>query len=336
MQPSGERNLTSLGWFFGAMVLLVLVRVGLSFVRLPTEFAIPASVFITALFIGLPVVALYRAAAARWTPGLAVGFLVGGLVLQFGLLALVRGPLKGTGLPEGIAAAFSQMGLGVWCVGLGALLATLLKEKNLILPVAIFLALFDIFLVLTPIGPVQQFMQKAPQVLETIAYQVPSIQTTAEPQMPRGAPVAPFAFVGPADFLFMGMFFIAVFRFAMRTQATLKWLLVALAIYLVIAVFVDVPVPLLVPIGIAVMLVNLPEFKLNKEEWASTALIAALGVGLIVWGATRPRPPAKQAAPSPTATAPALPESGGSPAPALPSPRPSGSPVAPAGTPGPR
>lgn len=318
--------------FFSVLAALAALTVALSYLQVPLSWARAATILITVIFIAGPILGLFRAGAHPWTPKFAALFLVAGLAVQFGLSAVVS-QLGGRGLAAIVLHAISQQGLPMWTVGLGALLATLLKDRNLLLPVSLFLALFDVFLVLTPSGITRTIMKVAPKLLPSVAHQVPSVQT----QAPTGTPVAPFAFVGPADFLFLGLFFVAIFRFGLRARATFLWLLVALAAYLLLAMFVG-PVPLLVPIGLTVLIVNLPEFKMTKEEWVSTAVVAALGIGLIAWSATRPRAvePAPQAVPSPSASGSALAGSASTPAPASPSPGPSASLRAPAGTPNPR
>jgi hypothetical protein len=149
-----------------------------------------------------------------------------------------------------------------------------------------------------------------------MAHKIPEVAT--EPTA-TGVPVGTFAHVGPADFLFMGMFFIALYRFQMRTRQTLIWLMVALAVYIPLA-FILGPVPLMVPIGLTVILVNLPEFKMTMEEKASTLIVTALGISIVAYAATRPRP-VEPAETSPTEPVQAPGGSGGSPAPASRGPR---------------
>ncbi len=269
--------------FFGTLGLLALLRVAMAYVLVPDSLRVPISLLITMAFVALPVIALFRAGSHSWTARLALGFALVGALLQFGLPLLM--PVE-RGLIAILIDAVSQQGLPMWTVGLGALLALMLKDKNLLLPVSIFLALFDIFLVFTPVGFVQVLMKKAPNLLPALAHRIPELAT--KPQE-TGVPVGTFAHIGPADFLFMGMFFVALYRFEMRTKQTFTWLLVALALYLPLALILG-PVPLLVPIGLAVLIVNLREFKMNKEETASTILVAALGVGIIIYAATRPKP----------------------------------------------
>jgi hypothetical protein len=282
--------------FFGTLTLLAVLRVGMAYFLVSETLRIPVSFLITVVFVALPILALFRAGSHPWTVKLGFGFVAVGMILQF-LLPFASPGEKG--FAPILIDAISQQGLPIWTVGLGALLALFLKDKNLLLPVSIFLALFDVFLVFTPVGFVQVLMKKAPNLLPAMAHRIPQVATT---QQETGVPVGTFAHVGPADFLFLGMFFVALYRFEMRTSATFKWLLVALAIYLPLVLVVG-PVPLLVPIGLTVLLVNIREFKMTLEEKVSTAVIAAIGIGIIVFAATRPRP-AEPAEPSPEATAP--------------------------------
>jgi hypothetical protein len=281
--PDSYRPKAGLAVFFAVLFSLALVRVVLSFLAVPLAWIPLASIVLTLVFIATPVLALFFAAAHPWKPKLAVAFVVGGMAAQ-GIFTLLAARVL-TGIPAAASAAVGQVGLIVWCVGLGALLATLLKDKNLLIPVSIFLVAFDIFLVVTPIGPTRMIMEAAPDVLPAVAWNLPEA-----PRTPTAGPVQPLAYIGPADFLFMGMFFIALFRFQMRTRQTLRWLIVALLLYVPLA-FIFGAVPLLVPIGLAVLLVNLREFRMNKEELASTALVVLIALALIGWGMTRSAPP---------------------------------------------
>jgi hypothetical protein len=184
----------------------------------------------------------------------------------------------------------SQAGLPVWAVGLGALIATVLTDKNMILPVALVLAILDIVLVLTPIGTVNQTLKKAPRIITTVALSVPKLQSTAEGERPAGAKLRTTGYAGPADFVFLSMFFVALYRFQMRTRETLLWVVPTLLMYLVLVGALSVPLPALVPIGLVVMLVNWKEFQLNKEEKLITFGFAALAAGLLFYGLTRPGP----------------------------------------------
>jgi hypothetical protein len=211
-----------------------------------------------------------------------------------------------------VLIAVAQGALACWCVGLGALLATLVKEKNIILPIAIFLAAYDFFLVLTPWGFTQALLKVAQPVFRKVAAQIPAVTSA-----PTHGVAAPQAYVGMADLVFLAMFFIALFRFRMRTRETLFAVIPALVVYLLIVLFFgDVSLfgfslsalPALVPIGLAVLLVNWREFQLSRDEKLSTVVLAVLAIGFLVFAATRPKPstlPKSPPGPSQRATAPA-------------------------------
>lgn len=268
------------------MALLALLSVGLAFVPVPGSWHDIVTGALSVIYISVPVFAMYRAGDHRWTPKFAALFIACGLVVHVGL-ALISSRLEDKGIASAIFVALSQTGLIIWCAGLGALLATLLKEKNLLIPVSLFLAAFDIFLVLTPIGPTQTILNLQPQVLPAIGWRIPAVSET-----PAFGPVAATAHIGPADFLFMAFFFVALFRFEMRTRETVLWLIPTLIAYMAV-VFAFGPLPALVPIGLCVLIVNWKEFRLTAQEWTSTAVVAVLGGLIVLWGATRPGPQAE-------------------------------------------
>ncbi len=267
--------------FFASLGVITALRVLLALVPFPLELVQPLTILATIIFIALPIFALFRGADYPWSAKLALGFVVGGLVVQFGLVYLIQ---KLSFIAAVVALAVSQAALIAWCVGLGGLLTTKLKDKNLLIPVTIFLGSFDLFLVFAPMGPTKLIMRAAPQLLPSIGYAIPKIV-----HAPTTAPVAPYAFVGPADFVFMAMFFIAIYRFDMRARATFYALVPTLLAYLTLSYFFGA-IPLLPPIAAVVLLVNLGEFKMTKEEKVSTLVVAVICAALLVWAATRPKP----------------------------------------------
>lgn len=283
--------------------------------------ALNASTVIVAVF------AIFFGANTNWKPSLAALFLVGGLALQ---VASVLATMRTSGQLAALSNALSQFALATWCTGLGALLATLVREKNLLIPIAVFLVLYDAFLVLSPVGPTAVAMQAAPQVLPAIALQVPIARS--------GPPVGKadvVGYIGPADLVFLGAFFVALFRFKLQTRRTLALMVPLLLLYLAIVLFTGVSLPALVPIGLALIVSNWREFHLSKDEWTSTAVIAALGLGLLIWGLTRPAPE-ELLEPSPKVAAPDVKGSAEKRAPTVPSPPLSGDQNAPGSTQGPQ
>jgi hypothetical protein len=314
------------------VVGLALLQILLGFAVIPFKVLPFVDLGLEMLYLAAPVFAIYRAANAPWTKWVAAAFLGGGILMQaVGLFLAIR-TFHGVGLAAGICTAFSQVGLQTWCVGLGALLATSIREKNILIPVAIFLAIFDMFLVLTPVGPTQAIMRHAPSILTHAGLIIP--RATASP---TGGVARIVANVGPADLVFLGAYFIALFRFKMRTRITLLAMIPTLIGYMFVVLFGHIALPALLPIGVVLLAVNWKEFNLTKDEKLSSAAVAALGVGLLVWGVTRPRPaPERQPGPGPTVGDQGSTESQSTPGKAGPGLLPSSGRSAPADTPSPQ
>lgn len=282
--------------FFGITLGLAVIQTAILFIPTPLGLVLPLSLLVSALFIAGPVLAIFFGSSFNWKPTTAIAFIVGGLTLQ---VALRLGIHETRGSLPALAQSLGNVGLECWCVGLGALLSTLFKEKNMVLPVALFLALLDIFLVLTPVGPTTNFINKHPETFSKIAYNVPKVSTVQEKKQDQGR-IRAGAYVGPADWIFLGMFFVALFRFKMRTQETLRWMIPALIVYLLIVLFGFPALPAMLPIGGTVLLVNRKEFQLAKDEKMGIVMVLVIGICLIAYGITRPTakplPPTKQQA----------------------------------------
>lgn len=286
---------TALRDFCLALAVLLILRFVTMWVAIPMGMLTVANLLISVLFIAVPVAGLFRGASHRWTWGQAAGAIALGTALQFGLMPFLPGIANPTA--RGILLAISQSGLPIWCLGLGAALSLVLRDRNLLVPMSIFLALFDIWLVFVPEGPVGQVARGNQTALASVAFSVPRPMSA-----PTGAPPTPLAYIGPADFLFMAMFFCAIYRFNLRARETAKWMAPVLACYLLVALLLPGvaigpirlgALPALVPIATVVMLVNWREFKLTRDEKQTTVVLAILGIALLTWrfmvaGETRP------------------------------------------------
>jgi hypothetical protein len=310
----------------GLFGLLVIVRtvlyIAVPAITLPRRYIHAADLFASVFFVALPIVALYAGANFGWNWKRSLSATVAGFGIQaaFSLLSShAHSALLGNTL-----FSVSQAGLIIWCLGLGAFIATILKDSNLLLPLSVFLALFDFWLVFCPEGPVGQIArQSGKTVLPSIAYRVPTMV-----HAPPGAPIQALAYVGPADFMFLAMFFVALYRFKMRTRATFIAIIPVLVLYMLAVLLLGnvtigpvslAAMPALLPIGIVVLATNWREFHLTKDERVSTAVLTVAGLALVSWrmslhwhDSELPVGPSNQA---PAQSAPALPESHGSGAP---------------------
>lgn len=159
---------------------------------------------------------------------------------------------------------------------LGYLVSLALRERNLLLPVALFSPVFDITTVFW--GPAKAMVEKAPRLVEAVSAGVPA----------PGA-LRPISMVGPGDFAFLTIFFAAIYRFRMNDRRT-YWIMLPLVTLTMFAVLLlrGVPaLPGLVPMGIAVIAANWRLFKLTTEEKWALAAAAAVVVGVAVFAALR-------------------------------------------------
>lgn len=292
-----------------ALVLaaIVLARLLIGTVAIPLRFIPAANVIVSAFFVAVPILGMFAAAAdlgrreGRDRVGLPLAMVAGGVIVQALFTWGVSRP-GGLGDPfaNGIGTAIAQTGLLVWCFGLGACLAQLLRDRNMVLPIALFLALFDIWLVFSPMGVVNQtVVQGNAEVLSKVAYSVAAPSEKSQAGFAR-----PLAYVGPADFLFLAMFFVSLYRFRMRTRETLIAVVPVLIVYLLIVLLAGDrtvfglrlgALPALVPIGATVLFVNRREFRLTGEERLVTALIGVLGLAFVYWSVFVYEPPPEPA-----------------------------------------
>lgn len=300
--------------FAGCLAALEVLRLGLGFLSFPKSLLPLLDLLMAAIFLAVPIIAIYLAGSFKWKPSSAIVFILAGVAVQALAIFLNLKVFHGRGIAAGLAVSVSQMGLQTWCVGLGALLGSSVREKNILIPVAIFLVFFDVFLVLTPVGPTQQLMQNT-QILQNAGLQIP--KPTAGPTTGK---VAAGGFIGPADLVFLGAFLVSIFRFGMRAVETFRALLITLVCYLFFVFATGIALPALVPIGVVTLFVNRKEFFLTKDEWASTGVIVLLGFGMLAYGFSqrraklpvpRVKPPVaspvgpSNSGPSPTVPAPA-------------------------------
>ena len=276
---------TGLGLFALLLVLNSVLYLVIARVDVPLRLLYPADVVVSILFVSLPIFALYAGANFSWRWAHALGAIAGGVAIQAGLSVLAENTPSAPIVNA--AVSFGQAGLILWCMGLGAFIACMLKDRNLILPISVFLALFDVWLVLVPEGLVGQILREHPEQVSKVMYHVPQVGSIA-----HGGRVADLAYIGPADFVFLAMFFVALYRFQMRTRATFYAIVPVLAAYMLLVLVAgnvhlgSVPLralPALLPIGAVVLLVNWPEFKLTRDEKLSTLVIGLIAFALVSW-----------------------------------------------------
>lgn len=268
-------------------LVLFLLRLLLGVMTVPESVAPALSILATVIFLGLPIYAIFLSAVSNWEKKSSLAILCVGVALHVMGFLLLRFVLPQTGFGTVVVQSLVQVGIAYWTLGLGSLVASSVKDKNLILPMALFLAGLDIFLVFNPDAPTSRIVRQNPVLFQSMAVKIPAARPDSTKK--QGAQIVNQAFVGPADLLFMSTFLIALAKFKMRVKETFKWLIPVMVVYLILVLL---PIglsllPALVPIGLCVLAVNRKEFQLSSEERLMVIFAGALSLGLAGFGLFR-------------------------------------------------
>jgi len=106
-------------------------------VVVPIEVKPIANLAMGCLFLGGPLLALCFAARDTWSTKDGGPVLRRRIVSPYLLHPSPQFTFQQVGIPAEVVNAVGQVGLTCWCVGLGALLATLIKDQNIVVPIAI-------------------------------------------------------------------------------------------------------------------------------------------------------------------------------------------------------
>ena len=152
----------------------------------------------------------------------------------------------------------------VACAFFGRLIARLVRERNMLVPIAVVLIMVDIFTVF--VGPTGKALEKAPDLVEKLSIGLPEVGSAAGKE--GGAGLAFIGAAGLGDFIFLGFFFVACARYGLRLERTLWWsfalMTIAILGYLALP---GVPgIPLLPFISVGFLLANTGKFDFSGRE----------------------------------------------------------------------
>ncbi len=149
----------------------------------------------------------------------------------------------------------------VACAFLGRIISRLIRDANMLVPIAVVLFLVDIFTVF--VGPTGEALDKAPGLVEKFSIGLPEMGSAAE-----GAEGFGFiANAGLGDFIFMSFFFALIWRFDLRFRRTFLWMFGLLAaVMLSVLLFQAPPVPLLPFIAVGFLMANAGKFSFTRQE----------------------------------------------------------------------
>ncbi len=163
------------------------------------------SILATLVFTVLSVILVTQVARLRlgW-PAELIGIILAGGLWQVADWGAGKGDLARLYLGAAAGIAFIFL-----CVLGGRLLSRLLRDRNILLPVAGVAILADIFTV--AIGPTAKALEHAPKLVEKFSVGLPEAGSAAGPAGAKG--LAMLASMGIGDFVFLALFFTAAARF---------------------------------------------------------------------------------------------------------------------------
>ncbi len=186
-----------------------------------------------------------------------------------------------------VFSALTGLSLTIALTCLGTLLSLIVKERNLLLPVALIAMPIDFLGAMTSSGFTHDMVKHSPKFVSSVSVSVPGITTHTS----HGIGIGPIAFIGPGDVLFMALFFSAVQRFEMAEKSTFWWMYALLTFSMILVLRVpNFAVGALVPMGLAVIIANASQIKLQREELFAVAyagVLVLILVGFFFWSSHR-------------------------------------------------
>ncbi len=250
---------------FGA--LLPLIHVPLRGLTAPEGLAL--LVVPTALFMLLQLWVGYALVRLRTGVGVSLG--LAALSLLVWLFLLWRQPHHAS---MGVMALWlSLLGLGITlaCTFCGVALSRIVREPNVLLPVALVAMPVDYIGAMTNIGFTQNVVRSHPEIVHAVSVPVPTV-----------GGLHPLGFIGPGDALFVAFFLAAVLRLGLNLSGTFRWMYGLLTVTMLFVLLTGVDVAALVPMGLSVLIANGRLMRLQRSEVFATAYAVLLILGLVV------------------------------------------------------
>jgi len=167
----------------------------------------------------------------------------------------------------------------ITCAFLGRLIARLIRDVNMLVPIAVVLIVVDFFTVFH--GPTGEALDKAPELVGKLSIGLPKIGSAAGPEGGKG-----FSFIATAglgDFIFLAFFFVTTWRYGLRFRRTFWYIAVLTAVGMLgfLAVPILPGIPLLPFIAVGFLIANAGRFSFTREE-KLYFLIAVLFIGALI------------------------------------------------------
>jgi hypothetical protein len=166
----------------------------------------------------------------------------------------------------------------------GLAISRIVRDRTLLIPVAIVILLADFFTVYLG-GPTGAALEKMPELVEAVSAKLPAVGSAAGPEGLHG--LQHIATLGPGDTFFAALLFACVVRFGLNVRRTFAWLagITAVALGLIVALPEAPPVPVLPLMAVGFLIANWNDVKLSRREWAYMAI--AFGFLIVLFAGLR-------------------------------------------------
>jgi hypothetical protein len=263
--------------------LYLILRLAAPFIPMP--FPRVGSILATLVFLLLPLLWLRTLSRSRPRPALAIGLFVvlalvwGEFLLgrPFGLLNYVNWSAHPTALVgmRLFHRPVADLALITAAALLGVLLAGLISDPKMLLPVVLVGAIVDFWGVF--MGTTHTAITLAPDAVRSASAAIPTFGGGA-----TQAGLEPASFVGFGDWLFLAMFLAVTYRHDLHPRRTFWALLISLVAAMLIIMFDGLDfLPAIVPMALAIFIVNGRRLKLSRAETFAT-LYALLMVAAMI------------------------------------------------------
>jgi hypothetical protein len=168
----------------------------------------------------------------------------------------------------------------------GAAIGRVIRHPNTLLAASGFAIFFDT--VVVTMGTVAQLMNSGSNLIASVSVgagapaAAPSLAMAAAAHVRLPPPPLSGVTIGPADVLFMAVFLSSVTLLKLAERVTFRWMFALLMLALALVEMSALPVPALVPMGIAVLIANVRFAAFTRDE--KYALIYGTGFAFLCAG----------------------------------------------------
>lgn len=181
--------------------------------------------------------------------------------------------------------------LPLGAVLIGASIGRIIRHPNTLLAGAAVAIFFDV--VVVTMGTVAQLMQSGSKLIAAVSVGAgPSVPASP---LARSIPLLSSVTIGPADVLFLALFLSSVAQMPrikpewdLSLDRNARWMFGLLFLALVLVELVGLPVPALVPMGVAVLIANGRHAAFSKQEkrdlWIGAVFALCCAGGIVAYG----------------------------------------------------